>query len=724
MRPPHALPRLLLTGALALAGAAPSVAAAEQAIEPWQVAITRTVGSAAWSPDGTRVAYTLSVPRKPLTEDSGTPWVELHVLLPDGETVPYVTGKRRVSRVAWRNDGEISFLAERDGDEHAALYVIATRGGEARKLLEHDTAISAYSWSPDGARVAFLAAEDLDAVHDGRKERREKGFDQQVYEEDVAFTRLFVTTIPADGEDQPEPEQLPVKGSVRAVEWSPEGDLLLITDTPTPLIDDSYTRIKVRLLDLEGDLVRTVDNPGKLGDVRFSPDGEHLAMISAADLNDPAAGRLMITATSGGDLRDLIPGLPGHVSSLAWTDADTVAYAADLGTETEIGTVDLDGTRRVLVPAGQIVTTELVVSPQGDRAALLGESPSHPPELFTLDLGDGRLGGGALVRHTESNPWLAEVRLAKQETIAFRARDGLELHGILVWPLDYREGQRYPLVMVVHGGPESHYRNGWLSGYSTFGQLGAARGFAVFYPNYRGSTGLGVDFSKTSQAAATNEEFDDLVDGVDHLVAIGLADRDRVGITGGSYGGYASAWGATFYSERFAAAIPFVGISNAISKVGTTDIPQEMYDVHHLKWLWDDWDYFEKASPIRYARRNRTPTLILHGKDDPRVHPSQSLELYRHLKVLDQAPVRLVLYPGEGHGNAKSAARFDYLLRTLRWMEHYLQGEKPGTAAGEPPPRTIDYAAHLPWAGDDEADDDEATGDQAATAPASDAQRP
>ena len=182
-------------------------------------------------------------------------------------------------------------------------------------------------------------------------------------------------------------------------------------------------------------------------------------------------------------------------------------------------------------------------------------------------------------------------------------------------------------MLVVHGGPEAHYSNGWLTGYSAPGQVAAARGFSVFYPNYRGSTGRGVAFSKTSQAAATGAEYDDLVDGVDHLVDIGLVDADRVGIMGGSYGGYASAWGATYYSERFAAAIPFVGISNAISKMGTTDIPREMYDVHHRKWLWDDWEYFAKASPIYYVTRNRTPTLILHGKNDPRVHPSQSLEL-------------------------------------------------------------------------------------------------
>lgn len=180
------------------------------------------------------------------------------------------------------------------------------------------------------------------------------------------------------------------------------------------------------------------------------------------------------------------------------------------------------------------------------------------------------------------------------------------------------------------------------------------------------------------------------MDGIDHLISIGLVDKSRVGITGGSYGGYASAWGATYYSDRYAASVMFVGISDNISKIGTTDIPEEMFLVHHRKRLWDDWNYFAERSPIRHIQKNRTPTLILHGKDDPRVHPSQSLEFHRHLKTLAQAPVRLVLYPGEGHGNRKAAARLDYSLRLMAWMEHYLQG--PG---GEPPPFELDYESAL-----------------------------
>jgi dipeptidyl aminopeptidase/acylaminoacyl peptidase len=395
----------------------------------------------------------------------------------------------------------------------------------------------------------------------------------------------------------------------------------------------------------------------------------------------------MVVDAAGGELRDALPSLEGHVSAFDWRDPNTLVFIADVGAETEVGTVAVGGAdRRTVLAAGNLVATTLDVDDEG-LVALVAQSPTHPEELYTMTLG-----GGGAERRTTSNEWLNGLRVAEQKVIGFKARDGLELEGVLIYPLGYQAGQRYPLVLVVHGGPEAHYRNGWLTGYSSPGQVAAARGFAVFYLNYRGSTGRGVAFSKTSQAAATGPEFDDLVDGVDHLIAIGLVDRDKVGITGGSYGGYASAWGATYYSDRFAAAIPFVGISDAISKVGTTDIPVEMYDVHHRKWLWEDWEYFAKASPIFYVSRSRTPTLILHGKEDPRVHPSQSLELYRHLKVLGKAPVRLVLYPGEGHGNRNSAARLDYALRTLRWMEHYLKG--PG---GDPPALEIDYAAFLPW---------------------------
>ena len=175
------------------------------------------------------------------------------------------------------------------------------------------------------------------------------------------------------------------------------------------------------------------------------------------------------------------------------------------------------------------------------------------------------------------------------------------------------------------------------------------------------------------------------MDAVEHFVRTGLADRDKVGITGGSYGGFASAWAATKLTEHFAASVMFVGISDHVSKAGTTDIPNEMFLVHSRRWPWEHWDWFRETSPLYWVEQARTPILILHGEKDTRVHPSQSLALYRYLKLIGKTPARLVLYPDEGHGNRRAASRLDYSLRLVRWMDHYLKG--PG---GDPPPYELD----------------------------------
>ena len=658
----------------------------------WHAVMYRSVLSADVSPDGRQIAFLRSQPRRPLDDASGPAWVELYVLDGDGREVPFVTGEVNVGRPRWLSADELVFLIRREGDERRAVYRISTRGGEARKLFEHETNVTSFDVSADGRWLAFLAVDEVDPAV---RTLRDQGFNRRIFEEDLRYTRLRIADLESgEGPDGYDVQTLDLEGSLRSVRFAPDGQRLLVGVTPTPLVDDSYVAYRLLVVDRDGAVTARVQTEGKLGEAEWSPDGRHIALIGSVDQNDPAAGRLMVVEATGGVPRDLLPGLEAHVSTFEWQDAETLVYVVDVGTEAEVRKISLDGSvDDALLPKGQVVAAALDVG-GGGEIAMVAQTARHPNELYVLDADEP-------TRRTVSNEWLSDLRFATQEVVQFEARDGLELEGILIYPLDHEAGQRYPLILSVHGGPEAHDRNGWLTGYSAPGQVAAARGMAVFYPNYRGSTGRGVAFSKTSQADATGPEFDDLVDAVDHLIGIGLVDRDKVGITGGSYGGYASAWGATYYSERFAASIPFVGISNAISKMGTTDIPREMYDVHHRKQLFDDWEYFAKASPIYYVTRNRTPTLILHGEEDPRVHPSQSLELYRQLKLVDQAPVRLVLYPGEGHGNARSAGRLDYALRTLRWMEHYLKG--PG---GDPPDASIEYAAYLPWAEAEESNEE------------------
>ena len=632
------------------------------------------------SPDGSKVAVVRSVPRELLAgdEEDGPAWSELHLVdVARGELTPFVTGEVDVEDVAWLPDGSaVSFLATRGDDEHDCLYAIAATGGEAQRVACLETGVSAYSWAPDGERVAVIA-QDPDSEE--REELAEKGFDQVVVEEGLRPHAVWI--LDRKGGER---RRLDVDGSAFQLRWSPAGDALAIAVAPRPLVDERYMLQRVRIVDPDSGEVRTrIANPGKLDSFHFSPDGAWLALQSGADLHDPSAGSLLVADAETGRLRNVTEGFEGDVADIAWRDADTVVALMDVGVATRLYAADMPAGALTLVldPEADGVLTSLSLASDGTRAVALAESARHPREVFTGRLEDG----GSFTRRTVANPWLDDVELARQEVVHYRARDGLELDGILIHPLE-REGARAPLVLIVHGGPEAHYRNGWMTRYSRPGQVLAARGFAVFYPNYRGSTGRGSSFARMGQGDPAGTEFDDLIDAVDHLVESRLADPDRVGVTGGSYGGYATAWLATRHSDRFAAGVMFVGISNKISKVGTTDIPEEEFLVHARKRVWDDFHWFLERSPIYWVEKARTPLLIAHGEDDPRVNVGQSRELYRALATLDQAPVRLVLYPGEKHGNRDAAARFDYSIRLVRWLEHYLQG--PG---GEPPPHTVDY---------------------------------
>ncbi len=650
---------------------------------PSDVAKLKSVVDAAVSPDGESIAYGLAVQRQPFSDDDGSAWVELHVVDTSGKSRPFITGKVNISGIQWTPDGNrIAYVAKRDDDAKAALYTIPIDGGESQLLVKHDESISGVAFAKSDSRVAFLATKPRE---EAAKKQRDKGFDQEVYEEDGRNVRVWIVDPESENPDA-KPESLEIEGSVSFVQWSPDGKKLLVVLAPTSLVDDSYMFKRIRIVDVEtGRLTQKIENSGKLGQVGFSPDGKHVAAISAVDIHDPMEGHLMVADVPGdGTLKDLTVELDGHVTSFAWKDEATIACVIDEHLQTAVRTFSLTGSEQTEVKPSGTILSGVSLSNDGSIAAFLGHAQQHPTEVFWMgDADEPR-------RLTNSNEWLDAMRFSKQEQIRWSARDGLELEGVLVYPLNAEEGQKYPLIMAVHGGPESHVADGWVTSYSYPGQVGAVRGFAVFYPNYRGSTGRGVEFSKLGQSDAAGKEFDDIVDAIDHLAERGLVDSEKVGITGGSYGGYASAWGATYYSDRYAASVMFVGISDNFSKVGTTDIPEEMYLVHHLKRLWDDWDYFIERSPIRHVEKNKTPTLIMHGKNDPRVHPSQSLELFRHLKTLGQAPVRLVLFEGEGHGNRKAAARLDYHLRLMQWMEHYLQG-----AGGDPPAYQIDYEKAL-----------------------------
>jgi dipeptidyl aminopeptidase/acylaminoacyl peptidase len=647
---------------------------------PLDLTRVQSMSSAKISPDGSLIAAVRSVPRKLFDEDDGKNWAELYIIdVASGGARPFVTGEVTVSGVEWRPDSSaVSFLAKRGEDEYTKLYLISTTGGEAQPIVSVETTIAGYAWSRDGNRVALIAKKPKSQ---SEEELEEQGFTQRVFEEDIRPLRVWIADIGGAGL----PLSLDLEGSAVQVRWSPDGERLAVAMAPRPLVDDRLMFQRVHIVDVAtGAIEATVDREGKLGRIEWSPDSRHLAMISGEDLHDPSASSLMVVPATGGSPKNLTRRFKGSVTNFAWLDSGVLLFLADVGVGTELYRVTTAGGPRKPLERfnGPVVYTSMSLADDGRHAALIGNSYSHPGEVFVLDLSNEL----PPARLTEANPWLAGIRLAPQEVVVHDARDGLELEGILIRPLDGSPMRPAPLVMVVHGGPEGHRRNGWLSRYSAPVQVLAARGYAVFFPNYRGSTGRGVGFSKLGQADAAGAEFDDLIDAVDHLIKIGVADEDRIGVTGGSYGGYATAWLTTRYSERFAAGVMFVGISNKISKFGTTDIPEEETLVHALSYPWEKWEFFLERSPLKYVESGMTPLLIMGGDADPRVSPTQSMEMYRALKTLGKAPVRLVRYKGEGHGNRRAASRYDYQLRLLRWFDHYLK-----SAGGEPPPYRLDY---------------------------------
>ncbi len=673
-----------------------------------QLAAIRSVGDVAFSPDGSLVAYTLSVPRRPGEDDDGSAWRELRVVsVPGGVDRVYVGGQVSVSGIRFTPDGSaITYLAKRGDDEHTALWTIPIDGGESHRLIGFDTAIADYRVSPDGTRIAFVANQPM---CEKREKAEEKGYTQEVFEEDWLPKMVWVVPMPTTAVPDPsqpeeeavEPKALAIDGSVFNVRWSPDSATLAVDVAPRPLVDDRYMFRKVTIVDAASGEVRTrFANPGKLGDFQFSPDGATVAMISAADPNDPGQGRLMVAPAAGGDLKDVLPGLEGHVSRFAWRDSETLVYVAAVGVESRLGEIDLGGKRArtylespnefagVRVP----IMGSMSLSGDGMRVAISGNTPLHPNEVYAFNLGEA-----AGARLTDSNPWLANVALEPQEVFNWRAKDGLELEGLLIRPAG--AAGPLPLIMGVHGGPEGHRSNGWLSSYSLPAQMAAHQGYAVFYPNYRGSTGRGVEFSKLGQHDAAGKEFDDLLDALATLIDRGIVDADRVGVTGGSYGGYATAWLATRHTEHFRAGVMFVGISNKYSKAFTTEIPVEDVMVHALYPPYTNTEFSLERSPMSWVEKGRTPLLIAGGTADSRVHPSQSLQFYRALKLVGKTPVRYVRYPGEGHGNRRAASRDDYAHRVMRWMDHFVKNKQTDL-----PPWALEVADEKTDAGEGEND--------------------
>ena len=502
LRPFPIAAALLALGSLVLAGG----------LTPELMLDLKQVRQVAVAPDGERVAYTLRVQRDE-TDEPGGPYSELWLVGEDGEARHFAGHHESISDVAWSPDGgRISFLSDRvgeDEDKRNGIFVIGSGGGEAAPLFDHAASIRHHAWSPDGKSIAFVAR---DAETEEERDAKKAGRDWKVFDFEEKYSRLWIRDLDA-GESRPWFDQ---DLDVSTVVWSPDGKSVIFQAADSPRTDDHYMFSRIYRVGLDGAPRVLVETKGKLGTMAVSPDGEWLAWLGAVSLNDPLPQSLFVVSLEGGEARNLTDGFEGSATDLVWLgDGELLLVAAEKAKHVLYRVEVARGTRN---PVGwsDLIVADVDKAPGQPRLAFAAHSPSHPAELFVAE--PGTRGARKISDH---NPDLRKVKLAKQGVVTWKAADGLEISGVLTYPLDYVRGRRYPLVLQVHGGPEGVSLDGWTSSALYPVQPLAARGYAVLEPNYRGSQGRGVAFSKADHDDLGGKEFDDVLAGIDLLVERG-----------------------------------------------------------------------------------------------------------------------------------------------------------------------------------------------------------
>jgi dipeptidyl aminopeptidase/acylaminoacyl peptidase len=641
--------------------------AQEKVLTPEHILNLRHIVDAQISPDGQTIIYQVFRPRR--DDEKPGPAVSEIWTVParGGEPVRFTYNEKSDLSPQWSPDGKhIAFLSKRGESNLSQVYLISPSGGEAMQLTRSETSVVSFKWSPDGSRIAYTATEGK--TKEEQQAERE-GKDWVVADKNYKHTRLYVIDVKSKESRLVTSQPL----TIHEYDWSPDGRQFILGATNTPVVDDSYMRVRLLTITSSGGEAKLLaPTEGKLNSPRWSPDGKWIAWLGATSMNDPFAGSVFVIPSTGGTAENLLKGFAGTADWMGWQPGrpSTIVFRAIERQSNNLYSISMpDRKREPLVTQGIILNSAPSFSRDGKWMAIAANTPRHPGEIFF-----GEAANKPLSRLTRTNPQLEGIALGEQEVVKWKSKDGWEIEGVLVKPVGYRSGTRYPLVLQPHGGPEGADLNGWMGYYSRWGQMLAGRGFATLYPNYRGSIGRGVEFAKADHRDLMGKEFEDMLAGIDHLVSAGIADVDRVGIGGGSYGGYTSAWAATAASERFKAAVAWMGISNWYSMTGTSDIFWENSTVHWDAIMYDNYELYLERSPIRYIKKANTPTLIIHGAADPRVPIGQSQELYTALKWKG-VPVEFVTYPREGHGVSEWAHQLDFMTRVAGWFEKYLKND-------------------------------------------------
>jgi dipeptidyl aminopeptidase/acylaminoacyl peptidase len=602
----------------------------------------KNVGGVALSPDGSKIAYAVSAwehpsakpstdSTKPDTAKGDKHEMRAHIwMVPAaGGTPRQVTfGEKGENAPQWAPDGLVlAFLSNRGPgtDVKTQIWLLPMDGGEAYQLTTSRENVTGFEWSKDGSRIAFLAVDTLPKNDEAKTARKD---DPQVFEDNFRLSHAWVIDVATKRATEVAHGNITVSGPPT---WSPDGTRLAFQAAPTTLLRDSRSDIYVVTI-ADKSMKKITAKSDAASPPAWSPDGKTIAFNVLPQSHTARADSIM-DREIGNDRLVLYDVASGKLNRIA----------------------------------GKLLIGQPSMSKDGRLAAYTLGSPDAPGEVYVSDLTFA-----SPKKLTDLNPQLANIALGETEVITWKSTDGTPVEGILLKPVGYQAGRKYPLLVEAHGGPTGATSTAFKANWGSPGQVWAGQGWAVLYPNPRGSTNYGEKFTKANIMDWGGGDYRDIMTGVDDVIKRGIADSSKMAFEGWSYGGYMTAW-VVSQTSRFKSARMGAGLSDLQSMYGTTDIPGYIGTFFSGVPTQKTLDFYRARSAITFVDNVTTPLLIQHGGNDQRVPTGQSMEYFRALKDRGKT-VELVFYPREGHGLAEYYHQLDKMQREYDWMTKYTLG--------------------------------------------------
>jgi len=636
-------------------GAAPRVQAQSQSGRQFQ--------QVAISPDGARVAWVehgINSEGDPLT--SNAVYVqELNALgQPPRRMVAEGLSMASADSVAWSPAGkQLAFFSDASGQMQ--LYVANVEEGKGRKLTSLTGYLTQPAWSPDGKSIALLFTENAPRIAGPLMPMSEETgvIDAKIYEQ-----RLTIIDVGSGKVRQISPPDM----YVYEYDWSPDSRNLTLT-AAHGAGDANWFVARLYTINLEREkLTELYKPPLQIAVPRWSPDGRNIAFIGGLMSDEGfTGGDIFIVPAEGGAARNLTPGISSSPAAIYWASPNMIVFAETIDGQHGVSSLDVASGKVLQLWAGpEAMATEswalpdISLSANGKTSAIIRHSSMHPPEIWAGAIGEWK-------QLTHANDALHPA-WGEMKTLHWMNGD-TRVQGWVMYPTGYDPRQRYPMVVVVHGGPAGAAHIGWPDSFFNTNEL-SAHGYFVFYPNPRGSYGQGERFTQGNVKDFGYGDFRDILAGVDEIVKTLPVDDNRVGITGWSYGGYMTMWAVT-QTNRFRAAVAGAGLSNWQSYYGENDIDEWMIPYFGAS-VYDDPAVYARSAPITFIKNAKAPTLALVGDRDGECPAPQSREFWHALKTLG-VETELVVYPGEGHMFLQPDDRRDVMDRLIQWFDHYLK---------------------------------------------------